>query len=105
MEADSGIAMRSMKVDGGAVANNLLMQLQADILGKPVIRPTLRETTALGSAYVAGLAVGLWKNLDELRRNWGVERVFEPQWDHAQRARGYRGWLKAVERAKGWVEP
>ena len=74
MEADAGIALRALKVDGGAVVNNLLMQLQADILGKPVIRPTVRETTALGAAYMAGLAIGFWRSLDDLRSNWQVER-------------------------------
>ncbi len=104
MEADAGIPLRALKVDGGAVVNNLLMQLQADILGVPVIRPTVRETTALGAAYMAGLAVGVWRNLDELRRNWGVERIFQPEWPEERRAQGYRGWKRAVERAKGWAE-
>ena len=104
MEADSGIALRSLKVDGGAVVNNLLMQMQADILGKQVIRPTVGETTALGSAYMAGLAIGYWESPDDLRRNWQVERVFEPQWDNSQRAGAYAGWQRAVERAKGWLE-
>ena len=85
--------------------NDFLMQLQADILNKPVIRPTVSETTALGSAYMAGLAVGFWRSLDDLRRNWSIERVFEPAGDERQRAQGYAGWKKAVQRAKGWVEP
>jgi len=105
MEADSGLPVPNLKVDGGAVVNNCLMQLQADILGLPVTRPTVVETTALGSAYMAGLAAGFWGSLDELRRNWGVDRAFEPHWSDAQRARGYRGWKRAVERAKGWIEP
>ena len=105
MEADSGIALSALKVDGGAVVNDLLMQLQADILGKRVIRPTIRETTSLGAAYMAGLAVGLWPNLEALRHNWAAERTFEPGWDEARRAQGYRGWKRAVERAKGWIEP
>ena len=104
METDSGVAVRALKVDGGAVGNDLLMQLQADILDVPVIRPTVRETTALGAAYMAGLAVGLWGNLNDLRGHWGVERIFEPQWDEARRQQGYRGWKKAVDRAKGWLE-
>jgi len=104
MEADSGIALSALKVDGGAVVNNLLMQLQADILGKPVVRPTIRETTSLGAAYMAGLAVGLWPNLEALRHNWVTERTFEPSWDEAHRAQGYRGWKRAVERSKGWME-
>lgn len=104
MEADSGIPLRALKVDGGAVVNNLLMQMQADILGVPVVRPTVRETTALGAAYMAGLATGVWKSLEELRQNWGVERIFEPQISASQRAQGYAGWKKAVQRAKGWLD-
>ncbi len=96
--------LKSLKVDGGAVKNNFLMQLQADILGARVVRPVVNETTALGAAYAAGLAVGFWKSLDELRQNWGVDRVFEPQWDAARRAEGYAGWKRAVERAKGWLK-
>ena len=86
------------------MANDLLMQMQADILGTPVVRPTLQETTALGAAYAAGLAAGVWSGLDDLRANWGIDRTFEPSWDDERRARGYRGWQRAVERAKGWVE-
>lgn len=104
MEKDAGIALKTLKVDGGAVKNNFLMQLQADILGAQVVRPTVNETTALGAAYAAGLAVGFWKSLDELKQNWSIDRVFEPQWDAARRAEGYRGWKKAVERAKGWLK-
>lgn len=104
MEKDAGIALRSLKVDGGAVVNNLLMQMQADILGKQVIRPTVGETTALGAAYMAGLAVGFWGSLDDLRRNWQVERVFEPQWDRGQQQSACTGWQRAVDRAKGWLE-
>ena len=104
MEADSGIALRSLKADGGAAANNLLMQLQADILDKTVIRPTVQETTALGAAYMAGMAVGYWSGLEDLRHNWQVERAFEPQWTDQRRAQAYAGWKKAVERSKGWVD-
>ena len=103
MEQDSGVSLKSLKVDGGAVKNNFLMQLQADILGARVIRPIVNETTALGAAYAAGLAVGFWKSLDELRANWGIDRVFEPQWDAARREEGYAGWKRAVERARGWL--
>lgn len=103
MNADSGITLSALKVDGGAVANDFLMQLQADILGVPVVRPTVRETTALGAAYAAGLAAGLWLSLDELRANWAVERVFEPQWSADRRESGYAGWRKAVQRAMRWV--
>lgn len=104
MEKDSGVPLKTLKVDGGAVRNNFLMQLQADILGKTVVRPIVNETTALGAAYAAGLAVGFWKSLDELRANWGVDRVFEPQWDAARREESYAGWQRAVERAKGWLK-
>ncbi len=104
MAQDSGVPLKTLKVDGGAVKNNFLMQLQADILGARVVRPIVNETTALGAAYAAGLAVGFWQSRDELRQNWGVDRVFEPQWDEARRAAGYAGWKKAVERAKGWLK-
>lgn len=104
MEADAGIELLTLKVDGGAAANNLLMQLQADILAKEVIRPVVRETTALGSAYMAGLATGYWSNLEDLRANWGVDRTFTPGWDDERRSRGYAGWRKAVSRARSWIE-
>jgi glycerol kinase len=104
MHADSGITLTSLKVDGGAVKNNFLMQLQADILGVPVVRPTVDETTALGASYMAGLATGFWKDLEDLRANWGVDRVFDPQWSEEKREEGYRGWKKAVERTLHWVE-
>ncbi len=104
MEKDSGVPLKTLKVDGGAVKNNFLMQLQADILGARVVRPIVNETTALGAAYAAGLAVGFWQSLDELRQNWGVDRIFDPQWDAARREAGYADWKKAVERAKGWLK-
>ncbi|MGB9879509.1 MAG: glycerol kinase GlpK [Anaerolineae bacterium] len=104
MRADAGVELRSLKVDGGAVVNNFLMQLQSDILGVEVVRPIVRETTALGAAYAAGLASGLWKSMEELRANWAVDRVFIPQWDEGKREAGYRGWRKAVQRAMHWVE-
>ncbi len=104
MERDSHVALKALKVDGGAVKNNFLMQLQADILGTQVVRPTVNETTALGAAYAAGLAVGFWTTLAELRQNWGIDRVFEPAWETARREEGYHGWRRAVERAKGWIE-
>lgn len=104
MEKDSGVKLSALKVDGGMVFNELLMQFQADILGVPVIRPVVAETTALGAAYAAGLAVGFWENLDDLRKNWGVDKVWDPQMDPETRARLYKGWLKAVERTFGWVE-
>ena len=104
MEKDSGVKLTALKVDGGMVFNELLMQFQADILGVPVIRPVVAETTSLGAAYAAGLAVGFWDNLDDLRKNWAVDKVWEPKMDPETRERLYRGWLKAVERTFGWVE-
>jgi glycerol kinase len=104
MEADSGVKLRALKVDGGMVGNDTLMQFQADILGVPVMRPLVSETTALGAAYAAGLAVGFWKNLDELREYWGRDRTWQPQMAEDARARLYRGWKRAVERSFGWVE-
>ena len=103
MRADSGIELTALKVDGGATVNNFLMQLQADVLGVPVVRPVVHETTALGAAYAAGLATGLWAGLDELRANWSVDRIFEPQWSEVRREEMYAGWKKAVERSRGWV--
>ncbi len=104
MQADSGIKLASLKVDGGATANDFLMQLQADILGVPVVRPVVSETTALGAAYAAGLAVGLWSGLAELRANWRMDRLFEPRWDEARREAAYDGWKRAVERSRGWMQ-
>lgn len=104
MKKDSGVELKALKVDGGMVRNNLLMQFQADILNVPVIRPVVTETTSLGAAYAAGLAVGFWENLEDLRKNWQVDKVWEPQMDEATRERLYKGWLKAVERTFGWVE-
>jgi glycerol kinase len=104
MRADSGIELTTLKVDGGATVNNFLMQLQADILGVPVIRPTVNETTALGAAYAAGLATGLWSGLEDLRANWDIDRTFEPTWGEESRAQGYKGWKKAVDRSRGWIE-
>jgi glycerol kinase len=104
MRIDSGIKLTALKVDGGATVNDFLMQLQADVVGVPVIRPVVNETTALGAAYAAGLAVGLWSGVDELRANWGVDCTFEPQWTSARREETYAGWKRAVERSRGWVE-
>ncbi len=104
MFKDSGVQLKALKVDGGMVFNELLMQFQADILGVPVVRPTVAETTALGAAYAAGLAVGFWKNTDELRQNWGVDKSWEPKMDPETRDRLYKGWLKAVERTFNWIE-
>jgi len=104
MEADSGVKPTTVKVDGGAVKNDFLMQLQADILGVDVIRPTVQETTSLGAAYGAGLATGFWSTLDELRKNWQVDKVFKPKSTAQQRAEGLAGWKKAVQRTLHWVE-
>jgi glycerol kinase len=102
MESDSRVKLSRLKVDGGAVGNDFLMQLQADILGVDVIRPTVNETTSLGAAYAAGLATGFWSGLQELRNNWHIDRKFEPQWTAPQRAAGLHGWKKAVQRTFGW---
>lgn len=104
MEADSGIKLQALKVDGGAVANNLLMQFQSDILGVPVDRPVVTETTALGAAYLAGLAVGVWANKEDLIQNWQLNRRFEPTMGAEERAKLYAGWQKAVKRSMDWEE-
>ena len=104
MNADSGVALERLKVDGGATANNFLMQLQADILGAEVIRPQVAETTSLGAAYAAGLAVGFWPDVESLRANWQTDRVWTSAVDAATRAAGYAGWKKAVERTFNWVD-
>jgi glycerol kinase len=103
MNADSGVALTELKVDGGMVANELLMQFQADILGVPVIRPKIAETTALGAAYAGGLAVGAWGSVDDLRANWLEDRRWEPTMDHEARDATYARWKKAVERTLDWV--
>jgi len=104
MNLDSGVDLTALKVDGGMVFNELLMQFQSDILGVPVIRPTVAETTALGSAYAAGLAVGFWKKVDDLRVNWGVDKEWKPKMDPKEREKLYKGWKKAVTRTFDWVE-
>ncbi|NJD58886.1 MAG: glycerol kinase [Anaerolineales bacterium] len=104
MEVDSGVKLRSLKVDGGMVGNDLLMQFQADILGVEVVRPQVAETTALGAAYAAGLAVDFWDSLDDLRANWQVSHTWEPAMDETKRAALYKGWLKAIQRTFDWVE-
>jgi len=103
METDSGVKLTALKVDGGMVFNQLLMQFQSDILNVPVIRPKVAETTALGAAYAAGLAVGFWKNFDELRANWGRDKEWQPQMDANLRDTPYAGWKKAVTRTFDWV--
>ncbi len=104
MNADSGVDLKALKVDGGMVFNELLMQFQSDILGVPVIRPKVAETTSLGAAYAAGLAVGFWNNFDELRANWGKDKEWDPKMDADTRAKLYKGWKKAVTRTFDWVE-
>jgi glycerol kinase len=103
MREDSGVDLAVLKVDGGMVANELLMSFQADILGVPVVRPAVAQTTALGAAYAAGLAVGYWNGLEELRNNWQAERTWEPRMDVGTRDRLYSGWRKAVDRSLNWV--
>jgi glycerol kinase len=104
MQADSGIVLSELRVDGGATANNLLMQLQADVLGVPVVRPVVTETTALGAAYLAGLAVGVWQSAAELSAQWAVDKRFEPLWSDSERWRKRERWLEAVARSRGWVK-
>jgi glycerol kinase len=104
MERDSGTALQELRVDGGMVVNELLMQFQADILNVPVVRPRVAETTALGAAYAAGLAVGYWKSLDDLVENWQIEKRWRPQMPEAQRARLYRSWQKAINRSLDWLD-
>src|SRR5215211_3960582 len=104
MNADSGVPLTALKVDGGMVYNELLMQFQADILGVPVIRPQVAETTALGAAYAAGLAVGFWKNVEDLRSNWAKDKEWNPTMDETLRDKEYKGWKKAVTRTFDWVE-
>ena len=104
MEADSGVRLTSLKVDGGMVANELLMQFQADMLGVPVVRPQVSETTALGAAYAAGLATGYWADLDELRSHWQPDKQWMPQATGAHRDEMYAMWKKAVSRTLNWID-
>jgi len=104
MEADSGVKLKELKVDGGMVYNDLLMQFQADVLGVTVIRPQVAETTALGAAYAAGLAVGFWNSYEDLRQNWGKDKEWAAQMDPSEREREYAQWKKAVTRTFDWVE-
>ena len=105
MNADSGVDLKTLRVDGGAVVNNLLMQFQADILGVPVQRPKVAETTALGAAYLAGLAVGFWASQEEVAKQWAIDRTFEPTFSADQRESLYADWKKAVERSRNWEQP
>ena len=104
MEKDSGVSLKALKVDGGMVANNLLMQFQADMVNVPVIRPVVAETTALGAAYAAGLAVGFWNDFNELRANWKQDAVWTPNMEEQTRKDLYKGWKKAVSRTFDWIE-
>ncbi|MES2733889.1 MAG: glycerol kinase GlpK [Bacteroidota bacterium] len=104
MEKDSNISISSLRVDGGMVVNELLMQFQSDMLDVPVVRPRMIETTSLGAAYAAGLAVGYWDGLDDLTQNWGIDKTWEPAMPDSQRAKLYAGWKKAVERSFDWVD-
>jgi len=104
MNADSGVDLTALKVDGGMTANETLMQFQADILGVPVIRPVVPETTALGAAYAAGLAVGFWETEDDIRTNWAEDKRWEPQMDRAAADKLYARWKKAVTKTFDWVE-
>lgn len=103
MATDAGLSIPALRVDGGATANNLLMQMQADVLGIPVHRPRVLETTALGAAFLAGLAVGFWKDVRDLERTWQLERVFEPRLSSDQREDWYAHWKRAVERSRDWI--
>jgi glycerol kinase len=104
MHKDSGVQLTALKVDGGMVYNELLMQFQADILNVPVVRPKVAETTSLGAAYAAGLAVGYWAELEDLRANWGIDKTWAPRMNEEERGRLYRDWLRAVERTFDWVQ-
>jgi glycerol kinase len=102
MEADAGIAIKELRVDGGATANNLLMQFQSDLLNTKVIRPTIVETTALGAAYLAGLAVGYWSSTEDIQQQWQMERVFSPSMDDAKRKELSEGWKRAINATVSW---
>ena len=104
MEKDSGIALDVLLADGGMVENDLLMQFQADILNRTVVRPKVRETTSLGAAYAAGLAVGFFQDLQELKAKWAVSQSWQPQLEEAEREKMYQGWIKAVTRSFDWAE-
>lgn len=104
MNKDSGVKLKSLKVDGGMVFNNTLMQFQSDVLGVPVVRPTVAETTSLGAAYAAGLAVGYWTNLDELKSNWGMDHEWKPEMAAKSRDAMYKGWKKAVTKSFDWID-
>ncbi|MBU4511402.1 glycerol kinase, partial [bacterium] len=104
IQKDSGINLKKLKVDGGAVRDNFLMQFQSDILGVPVVRPQVAETTALGAAYLSGLAVGYWKDKTEIASKWKVDKEFSPNMDEKTKEKLYKGWKKAVSRSLNWEE-
>jgi len=104
MERDAGVRLGALKVDGGMTANELFLQFQADVLGAPVVRPVVAETTALGAAYAAGLALGFWKDKPELKAQWAVDKTWKPSVDDTTRERWYAGWKKAVDKSLGWVD-
>jgi glycerol kinase len=104
MEADSGISLSELRVDGGASLNGLLMQFQSDILNVPVVRPKVSETTALGAAYLAGLATGFWESREQISEQWQVDARFEPNMDEQCKSTLVHGWKKAVQRSKDWEE-
>jgi len=104
MVADFGSPLTRLKVDGGATTNDFLMQLQSDFIDAEVVRPVIAETTCLGAAYAAGLAVGFWPDLNSLKANWQTDKVWQPQMDSERRSAGYAKWKKAVERTFDWVE-
>ena len=104
MEADTGLPLNSLKADGGASRDHFLMQFQADVMGREVRRPAIRETTALGAAYLAGLAVGVWKDRAEIGRLWKCDTAFRPEMEEAERAKLLSGWHRAVERSRSWAK-
>jgi glycerol kinase len=104
MNADSGIDIKELRVDGGATANNTLLQFQSDLLQVPVIRPKITETTALGAAYLAGLAVGYWDDIEDIRKQWQVDKQFEPEMDAGKVAELTKGWKRAVHAAITWAD-
>jgi glycerol kinase len=104
MEKDAGITLDVLRTDGGMIENELLMQFQADILNRPVVRPSIKETTALGAAYAAGLAIGLFKNTDELCSNWSVNKTWNPNMEEGKRESMYQSWKKAVTRTFDWLD-
>ena len=104
MEQDSGIRLEVLRADGGMVSNNLLMQFQADILNRKVVLPSIKETTSLGAAYAAGLAVGFFSSVEELREHWSAEKTWKPEMDNTRREQMYRQWKKAITKSFDWVD-